>query len=287
MLGSLLRLARPHQYVKNAFVLAGPLFGGAGFEIGLKIILAVCCFSAMASAVYVVNDIFDAAADRAHPKKCNRPIASGAISVVTARWFAACLALISVYLASLVGLAAIVIIVAYALTQVGYSIAWKHVIIVDVFLISAGFMLRILMGTTGLGISPSAWLLLCGLMVTLFLGFAKRYSELMQMGDLSTRKVLDDYSPAMIEQFTAISAACTIMSYTLYTVSRETISVHGTSYLIATVPFVIYGIFRYLYLLHCQQYGGDASREIFQDRHLLITAIGWTLSVVVILALRP
>ena len=106
-------------------------------------------------------------------------------------------------------------------------------------------------------------------------------------GLISTRKVLDDYSSAMIEQFTAISAACTIVAYTLYTVSRETIATHGTKYLIVTVPLVVYGMFRYLYLLHCQQYGGDASREIFQDRHLLSTSIAWILSVVIILALRP
>lgn len=293
MFSLLFKLARPHQYVKNAFVLIGPLFGGAAVEgIALKIVLAFVCFSAMASAVYVGNDIFDVEADRAHPTKCKRPIASGAVSVATARRFAVSLALVSLLCAFLVGPAAVVIILAYAAMQYGYSTSWKHVVIVDVFLIALGFMLRILMGTVGLGIPPSSWLLLCGLMVTLFLGFTKRRAELMlvekqENGALSTRKVLDDYSPAMIEQYTAICAACTILSYSLYTVAPDTIAMHRTSYLILSVPFVIYGIFRYLYLLHGENYGGDTSREIFQDRHLLATAVGWALSVALILASRP
>ena len=288
-------LARPHQYVKNAFILLGPIFGGTWSpNLVLNLILAFASFSAMASAVYMCNDIFDVEADRRHPVKRNRPIASGEISVASAWSFAGALGLVSLVLASFVGHWAFGVIVVYAAMQFGYSIAWKHVVVVDVFLISMGFMLRIFMGTVGLGIPPSSWLLLCGLMVTLFLGFAKRRSELMlydkgasAVGALTTRKVLDDYSAVMIEQFMSISAACTILAYSLYTVAPETVARHHTAALILSVPFVIYGIFRYLYLLHGQRYGNDASREIFADRHLLATAFGWGASVLLVLTLHP
>jgi len=290
----LLRLARPHQYVKNGFVLVGPFFA---FEwsnaLAIKIVLAFAAFCAMASAVYVANDIVDIEADRAHPTKRNRPIASGQVSAPTAWRYSAALAIVALSLAALVSPQALEILVFYALVQWGYSIAWKHVVVLDVFLIALGFMLRIFMGTVGLGIRTSPWLVLCGLMVTLFLGFAKRRSELLlieKLGGvdaLSTRKVLDDYSGAMIEQYTSISAACVVLTYSLYTVSPETIALHHTAYLIATVPFVIYGIFRYLYLLHGAQYGGDASRELFQDRHLLVTTLAWLVAVALVLAWRP
>ena len=288
-----LKLARPHQYVKNGFVLMGPIFGGAwSLALVAEAMLLFAAFSCMASAVYVLNDIFDVEADRNHPTKRLRPIASGAVSVGAARRFAAVLALAAIALAALVSPVSVVIIVVYALMQYGYSTAWKHIVVLDVFLISFGFMLRILIGTVGLGIPPSSWLLLCGLMVTLFLGFAKRHSELAQVAKslpdgLSTRKVLDDYSPAMIEQYMSISAACTILAYSLYTVAPETIARHGTTNLVITVPFVIYGIFRYLYLLHGQRHGGDASREILIDPHLMASAGGWFGSVIAILGWRP
>ncbi|MGO9390624.1 UbiA prenyltransferase family protein, partial [Rhodoblastus sp.] len=174
------KLARPHQYVKNTFIFLGPIFAEVwSLDLAFRLILAFASFSAMASAVYVCNDIFDVEADRNHPVKCERAIASGAMSIASCWRFAAGLAAVSLILASFVSLWALAIIAAYAAIQFGYSVAWKHVVVVDVILISMGFMLRILMGTAGLGIPPSSWLLLCGLMVTLFLGFAKRRSELM------------------------------------------------------------------------------------------------------------
>ncbi len=294
LFASLLKLARPHQYVKNAFVFLGPIFGGVwsgGLLVDLA--LAFAAFCAIASAVYVVNDIFDVEADRAHPIKCKRPIASGAVSLARAWTFAGALGLLALLLSGIVGGWALFFILFYAAMNLGYTLRWKHVVVIDVFLISLGFMLRIMMGTVGLGIPPSSWLLLCGLMVTLFLGFAKRRAELILIAKngasdaLSTRKVLENYSAVMIEQYMSISAACAILAYSLYTMAPETVAHHGTTYLILTVPFVIYGIFRYLYLLHGEQYGADASREIFADPHLLATGIGWTATVVAVLALRP
>lgn len=277
-----LRLLRPHQHIKNGFVLVGPLFGGVwDLELAVRTVIAFVAFSAAASAVYVVNDLLDVEADRAHPVKCRRPIASGAVSADAARGLAYGLAAAALVLAGLVGPWAVALIGAYAALNLGYSAAWKHVPVVDVFVIAAGFMLRLLTGTVGLGIPPSSWLLLCGLMLTLYLGFAKRRAELIEAAvrpdeaPAPTRRVLDAYTPALIEQFTSIAAACTILGYSLYTVAPETVARHHTPWLIATVPFVVYGIFRHLYLLHREGGGGDTARDLVADRHLLITAGLW------------
>jgi len=252
----LLRLLRPHQYIKNGFVLLGVVFshqwGSATLVASGLVFFAFC---AMASAVYVLNDILDVEADRQHPKKHDRPIASGAISARTAWALFTGLVVLSLTLGSSVGQWVLAFLSTYLVLNVAYSLQLKHVVILDVFVISAGFMLRILAGTLGLEITPSHWLLLCGLMVSLFLGFAKRRAELLMLESsggysrATTRRVLEDYSPVVLEQYIAVSAACTIISYGLYTVSESTIATHGSSDLIYTVPFVVYGIFRYLYLL--------------------------------------
>jgi len=277
-----LKLCRPHQYLKNAFVLVGLIFGGDGSPgLVLRAAIAFVAFSAIASAVYIGNDILDVEADRRHPTKRNRPIARGAVSVAAAWRLAAALALVSLALATAVSPFAALLIFAYALLNIGYSWRWKHVVIVDVFAISAGFMIRLLTGTLGLGIPPSAWLLLCGFMLTLFLGFAKRRSEMLALEGAngesagSTRRVLDDYSPAMIEQFMSVTAACAVISYSLYTLAPETIARQHTQRLIATVPFVVYGIFRYLYLLHRERRGSDTAHDLLTDPHMLFACAGW------------
>lgn len=277
-----IRLLRPHQYIKNGFVLLGVVFSHHwDMPILLSAAMAFFVFCAMASAVYVLNDILDVEADRQHPKKCHRPIASGEISVHLAWGIFIALAAISLSLAFWIGYMVPLLLGCYLVLNIAYSLRLKHVVILDVFIISAGFMLRILVGTLGLGIAPSHWLLLCGLMLTLFLGFAKRRAELLMLetsGDrsrTSTRRVLDDYSPVMLEQYIAVSAACTILSYGLYTVSESTISVHGSSNLIYSVPFVVYGIFRFLFLLHHRAQGNDTARDLLTDRHLLLTVAGW------------
>jgi 4-hydroxybenzoate polyprenyltransferase len=279
---SILKLIRPHQYVKNGFVLLGPLFAHQWDLVTLtQALLAFLAFCCMASAVYVLNDIMDIEADRAHPVKCRRPLPSGAISPATAKGLLGLLVAGSVVLSLLASWWVTLFVGAYFVFNIFYSWHLKHVVILDVFLISSGFMLRILAGTVGLGITPSAWLLLCGLMVTLFLGFAKRRAELLMLEAIEgannglTRRVLDDYSPQMLEQFIAVTAACTIMAYGLYTVSPETVAIHGSNNLIYTLPFVIYGIFRYLFLLHFREKGSDTAKDLVQDRHLLVTVVAW------------
>ncbi|NKN32881.1 decaprenyl-phosphate phosphoribosyltransferase [Marichromatium bheemlicum] len=279
---AVLKLARPHQYIKNGFVLLGPLFAHQWDLATLsQALVAFLAFCFMASAVYVLNDIMDIESDRAHPVKCRRPLPSGAISINTAKLLMTSLLAGSLLLSLLVSSWVSLFVASYFVINIFYSLHLKRVVILDVFLISAGFMLRILAGTVGLGIEPSTWLLLCGLMITLFLGFAKRRAELLMLEvneeakNGLTRRVLDDYNPAMLEQFIAVTAACTIIAYALYTVSPKTVAIHGSENLIFTLPFVVYGIFRYLFLLHRHSKGNDTAKDLAQDRHLLVTVAAW------------
>lgn len=288
---SILKLVRPHQYLKNGFVLLGPLFAHQWDFLTLtQALLAFLAFCCMASAVYVQNDMVDIEADRAHPVKCRRPLPSGKTSLATAKGLLGVLVVASVLLSLLVSSWVTLSVAAYFVLNIIYSWHLKHVVILDVFLISSGFMLRILAGTVGLGIAPSAWLLLCGLMVTLFLGFAKRRAELLMLesskgaNNRLTRRVLNDYSPQMLEQFTAVTAACTIIAYGLYTVSPQTVEIHGSNHLIYTLPFVVYGIFRYLFLLHRRAKGNDTSRDLVQDRHLILTVAAWVVTTLWVLS---
>lgn len=276
-----LRLLRPHQWLKNGFVLVGLLFAHAWNDPLLlaKALAATAAFCLLSSAVYVFNDLIDREQDRLHPQKRHRPLASGVIGVPFAVvLLLGCLA-VSLYIVfGVIGQAQWVFL-AYLCVNIAYTLRLKHVVILDVFLISAGFMLRLLAGTLALGIPPSQWLLLCGLMLTLFLGFAKRRAELNAMhtdegAARAHRRVLEQYSPTLLDQLITIAVACTVLSYSLYTVSEDTVVLHG-DHLWMTVPFVLYGMFRYLYLLHRRGGGGDAAEALLTDRHLLVAVIGW------------
>ena len=282
-----LKLIRPHQWVKSGFVFVGLLFGHVWHETALvhSVLLAAAAFSLAASSIYVLNDIADRERDRAHPEKCHRPLASGVIGIAPALVIGGACLLAALLLAWSASTRVLIIVLAYLVLNVAYSYGLKHVVLLDVFIIATGFMLRILAGTLGVGIAPSHWLLLCGLLLTLFLGFAKRHAELivLQKASGTHRKVLADYDAELLDILLAICAACTVVSYSLYTVSAETTKMHGTDGLIYTVPFVIYGIFRYLFLLHRRGGGGDPSAAVFQDAHLLVTFAAWLVAVIAIL----
>jgi 4-hydroxybenzoate polyprenyltransferase len=173
----------------------------------------------------------------------------------------------------------------YVAINIAYTLKLKHVVVLDVFLIASGFMLRLLAGTIGIGIVPSHWLLLCGLMLTLFLGFAKRRAELVALPEDSVghRAVLEHYSEALLDQFITIVAACTVVSYSLYTVSAETVSLHGSNHLMLTVPFVLYGLLRYLFCLHRRGGGGDPARELLTDPQLIMAVSGWLITALAVL----
>jgi 4-hydroxybenzoate polyprenyltransferase len=282
----LIRLMRPHQWVKNGFVFIGLLFGHAWKDPHqvAQSLSAFFAFCLLSSAVYVLNDWVDREQDRRHPDKRHRPLASGEVGVPAALGLALFCLLGGAGLAGglftgagLPGSHEPWLFAIYLFLNAGYSAGLKHVVVLDVFIIAAGFMLRILAGTLGIGIMPSHWLLLCGLMLTLFLGFAKRRAELNVLMEDSGghRRVLEQYSPAMLDQFITVAAGATVMAYSLYTVSEETIALHGTPWLIATAPCVAYGLFRYLYRLHRTGGGGDPARELLTDPHLLGVFVLW------------
>jgi len=173
--------------------------------------------------------------------------------------------------------AVLYILLTYVLLNLGYSLGLKHVVLLDVFIIAGGFMLRLLAGTLGVGIAPSQWLILCGLMLSLFLGFAKRRAELYAAtnGVAGARKVLENYQPVLLDKLIVVTASGAIITYSLYTTSEKTVQTHHTEALIYTVPFVMYGVFRYIYLLHNQRAGTDPAQEIFRDPHILVSIAGW------------
>ncbi|MBI5751023.1 MAG: decaprenyl-phosphate phosphoribosyltransferase [Hydrogenophilales bacterium] len=275
----LIRLLRPKQWVKSLFVFVGLLFGHAWGDASVvwRVFAAAGGFALVSSCVYILNDIADREADRRHPVKRNRPLARGSVSlnaaVVLALVAGTAGGVLGYYASPLVAM----LLALYGLMNIAYTLGLKRVVILDVFIIAAGFMLRLLAGTSGVGIPPSQWLLLCGLMLTLFLGFVKRRAELGNEDDDKTgqRKVLRDYSAALLDPMITVTAACIVMSYSLYTLSVDTIAKHGTSMLMLTVPFVIYGVFRYLFLLHQHSQGEDPASEALQDPHLVITLLAW------------
>ena len=244
-------------------------------------ILSAVAFSLLSSGVYIVNDIVDAESDRQHPKKKFRPIAAGNVAITLAASWALLLVVVAFGLAWLVSTEVIMLLLAYLILNAAYSAGLKQVAVLDVFLIATGFMLRILVGTEGVGIAPSQWLLLCGLMVTLFLGFTKRRAELMvaEESGMTTRKVLSQYDAGLLDTFIAITATAAVLAYSLYTVNPETIAIHGTANLIYTVPFVAYGIFRYILRLHTHRRGEDPARELVTDPHIIVTVLSWVIVV--------
>ncbi len=276
-----IRLLRPHQWLKNIFILAGLVFSHAWFEQNLfyHVIVAFIAFSLLASGIYIFNDIIDRNKDQLHPHKKLRPIAAGTISIASASLLGLLLSSISLLLGFYISATLGIILLGYILLNIAYSFYLKHVVILDVFVIACGFILRMLAGTIGIMIAPSNWLILCTLMLALFLGFAKRYSELLlkQTEPALTREVLRNYSHSLLDKLMIISASGAIFSYSLYTMSPETIQTHHTNNLVYTVPLVLYGIFRYLYLLYQPKsiLSHDITIEVIKDKHLLVTIIAW------------
>jgi 4-hydroxybenzoate polyprenyltransferase len=279
----LLRLARPHHWTKNGFVLAGLLFGHAWGEPALvaAALVAALAFCLASSAVYAFNDARDALHDREHPEKRHRPVARGAVSPALANGFAALLAVLGLAAAAWAGAGVLASVAAYLVLNAAYSLGLKRVPVLDVFVIAAGFMLRILAGTWGIGIEPSRWLLACGFLLTLFLGFAKRRAELARLADDAGqhRPVLEAYSREFLDQAVFGSALGMVICYALYTVADSTVVLHGTDRLIWTLPWVLLGTYRYLFRLRYRGGGGDPAQELLRDPLLAVAALGWVATV--------
>jgi 4-hydroxybenzoate polyprenyltransferase len=276
------RSLRPQQWIKNAFVWAGFLFAREWRDATLAahVAAAFVAFCLLASAVYVCNDWIDRESDRAHPIKRDRPIAAGLLSGGAAAAMGLGLAAAAFALAAWVAIELVGVLLAYVALNIAYSLGLKRAVIIDVMAVALGFLLRLLAGTTGVGISPSPWLLMCGLMLTLLLGFGKRRSELAAVAPDATRRVLADYSPELLDRLITVCVSGTLIAYSLYTMSPQTIALHGSADLVYTVPIVTYALFRYLYLLDHKHATEDPARLMLADRHLQGAALAWLVAVI-------
>ncbi|OGC77979.1 MAG: phosphoribose diphosphate--decaprenyl-phosphate phosphoribosyltransferase [candidate division Zixibacteria bacterium RBG_16_50_21] len=289
MLKDLIVSLRPQQWVKNLLVFAALIFAK---ELGnsqavLKSVLAFVCFCLLSSSVYLVNDLIDASSDRQHPLKSKRPIASGRVSTGTAVILASALVVMALagafWIGTKFGLAA----VAYLGLSTLYTFALKHTVILDVMTVSLGFVLRAVAGALAIEVEISSWLLVCTVLLALFLSLGKRRHELVLLEGEATshRKILTEYSPYFLDQMIAVVTASTLVAYCFYTLSPEIEHKFGTKYLSLTIPFVLYGIFRYLYLIHQKEAGGNPTQMLLTDKPILLNIILWIVTVLVILYL--
>lgn len=276
---------RPKQWTKNAIVFAALVFDHQLDDTRrlATVIGAFVWFCLASSAVYVINDLRDVESDRQHPQKRSRPIASGQISTLGAWSLVGLLLLVSVPAALLLRPAFGVVLVSYLVLMTAYTFVLKHLVIVDVFAISAGFVLRAAGGAVVLDIPISPWLYVCTVLLSLFIGFGKRRHELLLLETSAGahRRNLDEYSPELLDQFITISAAATIMAYSLYTFVAANLPENHSMML--TIPFVMYAIMRYLFLIHRRDVGGSPEQVLLTDYPLLGSIALWGIVAVVIL----
>ncbi len=283
-------LLRTKQWIKNLFVLSPLVFSRHLFETGRLTValLGVLLFSLVASSVYIVNDVIDLASDRRHPVKRHRPIAAGDIPVSAALIIAGCLAIIAIAAGFDINAAFGFTLVGYVVLNILYSFQLKRVVIIDVMCIAAFFVLRIYAGSAVSGTLISEWLLICTSLLALFLGFNKRRHEIsiLEQDATAHRKVLSDYSTYFLDQMISLVTAATLICYILYTVSEDTVLKFGSKNLLFSTPFVLYGLFRYYYLVHQKKAGGDPTSDFLTDVPLLATVFLWGVSIVVIVYFR-
>ena len=274
-----LRLLRVKQWIKNGFIVMPLVFSGKFLDVSLwpSCLWAMFGFSLVASSTYIVNDIVDHLKDRLHPQKSNRPIAAGRVPVPAA-WVIAAVCLLSgmgiLYVLD-PQLAALALL--YILLQAVYNIATKHHVILDVLTVAFGFQVRIWLGAVVIGVMPSLWLQMCVLVLALFLGFTKRRYEMRELKEKAAehRGALQEYTIHFLDQMIIISSTLAIVFYGLYTISGEVMARVGSNELLYSICFVIYGMFRYLYLLHVKKLGDDPGEVILKDVPLLLTVVLW------------
>ena len=281
---------RPHQWIKNLVVLAALGFSKHLFEpdaLG-QASLAFAAFCALSSAVYLVNDLVDLERDRLHPLKRARPLASGALPPAVARAAAAALLVAGLAASTALGTSFFACALAYPALGLAYSLALKHFVILDVLAVALGFVLRAVAGAVAIGVHFSPWLVVCTLQLALFLALAKRRHELVTLDDAAAHRLsLADYSPYLLDQMIAVVTASCFTAYAFYTLAPETLEKYRTERLALTIPFVIYGIFRYLYLVHRRDQGGSPGDVLLTDRPLLAAVALWAAAIVVIVYAAP
>lgn len=285
---SLLRLLRVPQWIKNFFLFAPLIFSKHLFESSYfwttTVAFFVFCF--ISSSVYIINDIADREADKLHPTKRNRPIPAGKISVLQAMTVALLLIVVALVLSKGLSFKFLLVAVMYFVLNLAYSFFLKRVILLDVFIIAAGFMLRVLAGAFAIDVQVSHWLVLCTLFVSVFLAISKRRGEMMLVQSVEGyegRAVLRDYDVVFIDQMMTIAAAGMAISYALYTVAERTVSIFATENLIFTTVFVLFGIFRYLYLVRVKQTDDNPTHLLITDAAMLVNVAAWFITCVVII----
>jgi len=273
---------RPHQWTKNLMVFAAPALSKHLFEWGPleKSVLAFVIFCALSGTVYLLNDVADLERDRLHPRKRLRPIASGALSPRAAALLALVLGLASLGLSALLGLPFVLCAGLYLALNVLYSFRLKEIVILDVLSVSLGFVLRAVAGGVAIGVLVSDWLLVCTLLLAMFLALAKRRHELVSLTTSATghRKILAEYSPYLLDQMISVVTASCLTAYAFYTMAPDTVQKYRTERLAWTIPFVLYGIFRYLYLVHQKEKGGSPTDILVTDRPLLLNVFLWAMA---------
>ncbi len=289
---SLLLSLRPAQWTKNLIVFAGLLFGQRGdapafldhHAIG-QALAAFLIFCGLSGVVYLINDVVDREADGRHPLKRHRPIASGAVSPGLAIGTSVVLAAAALAGAWMLRPAFALVAISYVTLQALYSGPLKHVVIIDVLTIAIGFVLRAVAGAVAIDVPISHWLLILTILLALFLALSKRRHELVLLSDGATghRPILEEYSPYLLDQMIAVVTASTLVSYVIYTISPETVQKFHTDYLGLTLVFPLYGIFRYLYLVHQKEGGGSPADMLLNDRPLLACVALWAMTVTVII----
>jgi 4-hydroxybenzoate polyprenyltransferase len=272
--------------VKNLFVFAGLVFAQRLFSPAVWVALAAfAVFCALSGAIYLLNDVADRERDRLHPVKRGRPIASGALSVPRAVTAAVLLLAVGLGAAWRIAPSFALAALAYVVLLAAYSAWLKHIVIADVLAVALGFVLRAVAGALAIGVAISGWLIICTLQIALFLALGKRRHEYISLGEAAVRHrpILAEYSAGLLDQMIAVVTASAVTAYALYTMSAETVAKFHTQLLPATIPFVLYGIFRYLYLLYRRQLGGNPSELFLNDRALLVNGLCWTVAIVLII----
>lgn len=276
MLADLIRLTRPKQFTKNLLVFAGMVFGGAFTrEAAVTTTLAFLGMCILSAGVYVLNDVKDADADRSHPVKRERPVASGRVPIGLALTLGLLLCALGMAAAVWLGRGPTIIVAAYLALQIAYNGGLKHVAVADVFCVSAGFVLRAAFGAAALQIRVSAWLLLCTGALALMLCFAKRRHEFLLLGGerTSSRRSLAHYSLKALDAFVLVFATSAMLSYGVYAVESDTAHAHPSLFL--TLPFVVYGTTRYLLLVFANDEGGEPADVLFRDPHIIFSVVGF------------
>lgn len=287
VLSNVLISMRPKQWIKNSLIFVALIFSQNLFhwEMVLRSILSFILFCLVSSGAYLFNDVMDAQRDREHPVKKNRPIASGTVSRIQAVITAVALEIISLWAAFGLAFEFGMVCVIYIVIQILYTLFLKRMVIIEIFAVATGFFLRVIAGAKVIAVPVSSWLLVCTLFISLFLGLAKRRSELIVLGEDAKvhRGVLNQYSVSLMDQMVGVATAGSVISYSLYTLSSETVKKFGTENLWYTIPIVIYGIFRYLYLIYGRGKGGFPELVFFEDRALLLTVLLYLIVVVLVI----